>query len=304
MTAERFIPNPFALGNESSQTNLQLGITSVGTRLYRTGDLARYRLDGSIDFLGRIDHQVKIRGFRIELGEIEAKLQQHPGVIETVVLAREDLPNKARLIAYFTADIERILMYAKTINKSVTGNSSVDQLEQLFSQQYFQEFVKESLPDYMAPSCFIYMKSLPCLPNGKVDRNALPLPEEKVVVKERTWIEPSNVVEKTLISIWQEVLNIDTPLSVNANFFNLGGHSLLAIQVISRIQDEFNIELSVASIFETPTLDQLASQIIQQQMGGHDQVILESLLDEIEQLSEETGVTDDREIASARWFND
>jgi len=311
LTAERFIPNPFAVsdGNIGNDNSLQ-----TGGRLYRTGDLARYRADGNIEFLGRIDHQVKIRGFRIELAEIEAKLRQHPGVKEAVVLAREDHPGEKQLVAYLQVSAAQFLTYSQSNSEGIdpdllTGDllaflppseTSSTVTGKSLSNQYLQKFLKNSLPDFMVPPVFVFMTTFPLLPNGKLNRNALPEPESASLLPVHEWIEPCNSIERSLLTIWQEVLDINRPFGIHDNFFDLGGHSLLAIQVMGRIQDDFNIELPVASIFEASTVAQLAILIAHQQFDGQDRDVLESLLDEFEQLPDETGVISDREMASLR----
>jgi amino acid adenylation domain-containing protein len=223
LTAERFIPNPFAGADEGA-----------GSRLYRTGDLARYWPDGNIEFLGRMDHQVKIRGFRIELGEIEATLSQHPAVRETVVLAREDSLGKS-LVGYVVAHE----------GQSPSGGE-------------LQQFIKSKLPDYMAPSTFVLLESLPLTPNGKVDRRALPAPDSLRPELETPFAPPRNPTEEMLVSIWSQVLGIER-LGIHDNFFELGGHSLLAVQMLARVRQEWGQSLPVATLFQNPTIEHLAN---------------------------------------------
>ncbi len=316
LTAERFIPNFFATDEATINDSQELNRIPMGSRLYRTGDLARYRRDGSIEFLGRIDHQVKIRGFRIELGEIEATLRQHPGVKEAAVLVRENPTGDKRLIAYLSADSTQFLAYVHSHDEGFDSDSLSDELSKyltasdnetvgkLISSQYLQHFLKKSLPDFMVPSAFVFMKTLPLLPNGKLNRKALPVIESGQSILNQERVDPRNSIEKALQEIWQETLNIHCPIGVHDSFFDLGGHSMSAIRVIGRIQNEFNIVLPVAKIFEAPTIAQLAYLVAQQQIDEQDHDLLESLLDEIEQLPDETGFIDDREIASARWLHE
>ncbi len=257
LTAERFIPHPFG---------------DLGTRFYRTGDLARYRPDGNIEFLGRLDHQVKVRGFRIELGEIEAKLRQHPQVKEAVLITREDRPGDRRLVAY--------------IAPSCSKGEDEEERESVLTGEGLRAYVKDALPDYMVPSAFVLLETLPRLPNGKVDRKALPAPEMVLSTPDGRSTQPREPVEQALVQIWTEVLGV-TPIGIHDNFFDLGGHSLFAIQVMLRLQDTFNIELPVASLFEAPTIAELAASVTRQQSDGQGSQALESLLDELEQLSEE-----------------
>jgi amino acid adenylation domain-containing protein len=222
LTQEKFIPNPFS--------------NQPGSRLYKTGDKARYLSDGNIEFLGRIDNQVKIRGFRIELEEIEAAIAQHLGVRETMVVAREDIPNRKYLAAYI-----------------VCSQSNTPTLRELRS------FLKEKLPDYMIPGAFVMLDALPLTPNGKVDRRALIAPEFQPELQQ-SLVAPRTPIEEMLASIWADVLKIEQ-VGVHNNFFELGGHSLLATQVISRIHKTFTVELPLSTLFEAPTITELAERI-------------------------------------------
>lgn len=222
LTAEKFIAHPFR-DRES------------GARLYRTGDLARFRTNGELECLGRIDNQVKVRGFRIELEEIESALGQYQGVKQSVVVAREDIPGDKRLVAYVVVHQGQSL--------------GVDAL---------REFVKQRLPDYMLPSRFICLESLPLTPNGKVDRRALPVPEQLELTPQNGHLAPRNSIESRLVKIWESVLNIRA-VGVKDNFFELGGHSLLVAKLLRRIEHTFGRKLSMAAIFEAPTVEQLAS---------------------------------------------
>ena len=221
LTAERFIAHPFR----------------SGARLYRTGDLARWRADGTLEFLGRIDHQVKIRGFRIELGEVEAALKKHPAVRETVVVAREDAPGDKRLVAYLALHPE----------KSATPED-------------LRQGLKQWLPEYMAPSVFVFLEALPMTPNGKVDRKALPAPEGDRHGSSRAFVPPRTPAEIQLAEIWREVLQLQE-VGARDNFFDLGGHSLLAIQTIARVRDAFKVELPLSALFDAPTITALAEAL-------------------------------------------
>jgi amino acid adenylation domain-containing protein len=238
-TAARFIQNPFS--------------NKPGARLYRTGDRARYLPDQNIEFLGRIDDQVKVRGFRVELREIEVALLKHDKVREAVVIAEAGTREKQRLVGYVVA--------------SGSKPPGVDEL---------RNFLGQLLPDYMIPSNFVFLKMLPLTANGKIDRAQLPAPEEARPDLERVFVAPRTAVEKQLAEIWAEFLKFDE-VGVNDNFFELGGHSLLATQVVSRIRKTFNCELLLRSLFESPTIAQLAAQIEDTEL----------LLAEIEQLSDE-----------------
>lgn len=249
LTAQKFIPSPFS--------------DNSGARLYKTGDLARYLPNGDIEYLGRIDHQVKIRGFRIELGEIEALLSQHPVIQKTVVVAREDEPGNKRLVAYVVPDPEQ----APTLSE-------------------LRSFLKEKLPEYMVPSAFVMLKALPLTSNGKVDRKALPAPEQVRPELEATFVAPRTAIEEVLAQIWAEVLGLER-VGIYDNFFDLGGHSLLLTQVTSRLQNAFGVELSLRQLFETPTIANLAVVIAQKQVEQADSEMLAQVLAELEQLPED-----------------
>jgi amino acid adenylation domain-containing protein len=221
LTAERFVPNPFA--------------APAGARMYKTGDLARFLPDGNIQYLGRIDNQVKLRGFRIELGEIEAVLLRHPAVQSAVVMAREFGAGDQRLVAYYVAKA----------GAEVSAND-------------LRAHVKASLPEYMVPSAAVQLEHLPLTPNGKVNRRALPEPAQDAVGS--GFVAPSTPMEEALVAIWTTVLRIPA-VGVQDNFFDLGGHSLLATQIVSRIEERFNIELPLRSIFERPTISQLSETV-------------------------------------------
>jgi amino acid adenylation domain-containing protein len=225
LTAARFIGDPLR----------------PGERLYRSGDLARWRqrAEGALEleYLGRIDHQVKIRGFRIELGEIEALLAQQPGVRESAVLAREDVPGDQRLVAY------------------VAGSAEVDALKQA---------LRERLPDYMVPAAFVVLPTLPLTGNGKVDRQALPAPAGLVATAARRVEPPQGETEQGLAAIWRDVLglgDVGHEVGRHDNFFELGGHSLLATQVTARIRQALDRGFVLRAVFEHPVLHELARAI-------------------------------------------
>jgi len=233
LTADKFIPNPFS--------------QQPGERLYRTGDLVRYLPDGNVEFLGRIDHQVKVRGFRIELGEIEAVLGEHEHVLDTVVLAREDVPGDRRLVAYVVAE----------------PGAEVKVVE-------LRSYLRERLPEYMVPSFIILLDEFPLTPNGKVDRRALPAPDQSRPELESEYVEPRTDNERKLAAICAELLNIEK-VGVYDSFFDLGGHSLLATQFISRLRDAFQVELPLRLIFEKPTIADLVEEIEKQKLMGETQ---------------------------------
>jgi len=221
LTAEKFIPDPFS--------------REPGARLFKTGDLARYRPDGAIEFLGRIDHQVKIRGFRIELGEIEVVLAQHPAIKEVVVVAREDVPGNKRLVAYLVLSREET-------------DLPVEEL---------RNFLKEQLPHYMIPAAFVFLEALPLMPNGKVNRKALPAPDMTRPQLEAAFVAPRNQVEEALARIWTQVLGIDK-VGIHDNFFDLGGASIQGLQIITQA-NEAGLQLTPELLFEHQTIAELAA---------------------------------------------
>jgi acyl carrier protein len=244
-------------------------------RLFRTGDRARYRLNGAIEFLGRIDHhQVKIRGFRVELGEIESVLAQHPSVRETVVLAREDITEERHGTQNRISKIENLKSDNRLVAYVVASQAEASSANEL------RDFLKAKLPDYMVPSAFIFLESLPLTPNGKVDRRALPAPDQTHQVA-NAFAAPRTPVEEMLAGIWADVLQLER-VGIHDNFFDLGGHSLLATQVISRACETFCIEIPLRALFEGPTVAALAVKITADS-------VLEKMTDlaDVESLSEE-----------------
>ena len=207
----------------------------ANAKMYRTGDLARYLADGNIEFLGRGDDQVKIRGFRIELGEIESLLAKHAGVKQVIVLAKEDEQGEKRLLAYVVADREQ--------------NNSPEEL---------RAHLKEQLPEFMVPSAVLLLPKLPLTANGKIDRQALPEPE---AVESKAYVAPQTETEEGIAKIWIEVLHRER-ISTDDNFFDLGGHSLLATRVISRVREQFQVELPIRAMFESPTISGVALAIV------------------------------------------
>jgi amino acid adenylation domain-containing protein len=220
LTAEKFIPSPFD--------------NKPATRLYKSGDLARYRPDGNIEFLGRLDHQIKIRGYRIEIGEIETVLRHHPDITEAVVLPQEALSGGKRLVCYIVLKQQSSL----TINE-------------------LRNFLKETLPEYMIPSKFVVMQSLPLNRTGKVDRNLLAELDGHYLELDTIYVAPRTEVERVIAMVWQEYLDVKQ-VGMNDNFFDLGGHSLLIVQVHSKLQEIFKKEFPMVELFKYPTIDSLA----------------------------------------------
>ncbi|UVT18660.1 MAG: amino acid adenylation domain-containing protein [Nitrospira sp.] len=220
LTHERFLVNPFV----------------TGSRLYRTGDLARCREDGNVEFLGRMDQQVKLRGYRIELGEVEYALSNFPGVYQTAVLLRQDKPDQHRLVAY------------------VTGQHSLkERLEQIRS------YLLSRLPHYMVPSVILWVEAMPLTATGKVNRGALPAPEDSAG-QTAAKIAPTNQVEESLAELWKSVLAVPEA-GIQDNFFERGGHSLLATQLVSRIRELFEVDIPLPLLFERPTIQALAEAV-------------------------------------------
>ncbi|QXF34496.1 non-ribosomal peptide synthetase [Photorhabdus luminescens] len=227
LTAERFLNDPF---NDKPDA-----------RMYRTGDLARYLPDGNLEFLGRNDQQVKIRGFRIEPGEIESRLVEHPAVSESVVLAQGEGQEK-RLVAYVVAEAHEELV-----------NS-------------LRTHLKATLPDYMVPSAFVRLDAFPLTPNGKLDRQALPAPNNEAFARQ-IYEVPQGEMETTLAAIWCELLGIEQ-ISRHDNFFTLGGHSLLSVRMIESLR-KLGLTLAVRDLFQSPVLADLA-----QTLGQHQVVVV------------------------------
>ena len=221
LTTARFISDPYR----------------PGERLYNTGDLARWLQDGNIGYLGRADNQVKVRGYRIELGEIETALCRHPAVHNGVVVACEDVTGGKQLVAYV-----------------VPRTGAAPTLSDL------RHFLKESLPEYMLPAALLTLDRLPLTPSGKVDRRALPAPDQAQTELAESFVAPRTPTEETLANLWAEVLGIK-PVGIHDNFFELGGHSLVAARLMSRLYKAFEIDLPVGTLFEASTVASLAQHI-------------------------------------------
>jgi len=217
-------------------------------RLYKTGDLARFLPDGNIEYLGRIDNQVKIRGFRIELGEIEANLDALEEVGSNVVLAKKDKFGSNRLVAYVVPSKAHELNVEK-----------------------FRETLAKSLPDYMIPNLFVRLETMPLTLSGKVDRKALPDPEDNYELS-NIYVAPQTETEKKLADIWKEVLGVEK-IGIHDNFFELGGHSLTVTQVVSKIRIQFKKELALKGLFENSTIHALSNQIDSNELGDELEII-------------------------------
>jgi amino acid adenylation domain-containing protein len=241
LTAERFIPNPF---NDPP-----------GSLLYRTGDRTRYRPDGNIEFLGRLDNQVKIRGHRIEFGEIEAVLSQHPSVKETVVVAVNDGSSDSENPKSKTRpEPSRSIENPKSLVAYVVSEEEQLRIAEL------RNFLKQKLPEYMIPSTFVVVASLPLMPNGKVDRKRLPPPDETRPRLAGDFVAPRTEIEELVARTWVDVLKIEN-IGIYDNFFELGGHSLLATQIVARLREAFNRDIPLHVLFDGPTIAELAQEL-------------------------------------------
>lgn len=223
LTADRFLPDPFS--------------GTPGGRLYKTGDLARLLPDGQIAFLGRVDDQIKIRGYRIEPDEIVRALDRHPDIRASVVVAREDPPGEKRLVAYVVSDAES--------DPSPRG---------------LRDFLGSFLPEYMIPAAFVRLDALPMTAHGKIDRAALPEPARANTLQDAGSAEPCTDTEQRVAEIVEELLNLEG-IGLEDNFFLLGGHSLLGAQLIARLREAFGVEITLRSLFESPTVAALSAEL-------------------------------------------
>ncbi|BAY99584.1 amino acid adenylation domain protein [Tolypothrix tenuis PCC 7101] len=223
LTASKFIPNPYSKIPDSY--------------LYKTGDLVCYLEDGNIEFLGRIDQQVKIRGFRIELGEIEAVISQHPAVRQAVVNIQQDNSGNKFLVAYFVPKT------ASTITVSD-----------------LRCFLQNQLPEYMLPTGFVPLETLPLNTNGKVNRKLLPVFAASHSKLEKVYVAPRNIQEEQLTQIWAEVLGLER-VGIYDDFFELGGHSLLIMRLFARIRQVFQVDLPLQTLFDAPTVATLIERL-------------------------------------------
>jgi amino acid adenylation domain-containing protein len=227
VTAERFIPHPFA--------------RLPGARLYKTGDLARALPGGDFEFLGRGDQQVKVRGYRIEPGEIERILVEHPAVASAVVTVRADRPGDKRLVAYLVTRPDR----------------PVGGVEEL------RAFLRQRLPDYMVPGMFVFLEAIPLTPNGKLDRQALPAPQGGRPDLAAEYVSPRGAAEEAIAAVWREALGV-ARIGVHDNFFDLGGHSLLLIQIHERLRERLGRSVTILDLFKHPTVSALARHLGQE----------------------------------------
>ncbi|HEY0602264.1 MAG TPA: amino acid adenylation domain-containing protein, partial [Herpetosiphonaceae bacterium] len=243
LTAERFIPDPFS--------------GEPGARLYKTGDCGRYRADGRIEFLGRLDHQVKLRGYRIELGEIQAVLRTHPAVREALAIVREDQPGDKRLVAYVVENQE-----PRTKNQEDSAEPG-SRFSVLGSSE-LRQYLKDRLPDYMLPSAYVLLDAFPLLPNGKLDRKALPAPDGARPELEHVYVAPQSQLERVIAGVWQSILGVNQ-VGLHDNFFDLGGHSLLMVQVQGKLQAILSKNVPLVDMFRYSTIKDLAKHLHQDQ---------------------------------------
>ncbi len=280
LTAEKFLPSPFVVGAatiEAVGTRRDSGLplsggpcpmaltpascACLGERLYRTGDMARYKASGQLEYLGRRDQQIKLRGYRIELGEIEASLQAHPAIHEAVVVLRSDSASRlsgtvgATLAVAHSPDTalqKRLIAYAVT------------ESEERPTRDDLHIHLRRQLPEYMVPANIVFLGRLPLTPNGKIDRKALSVLEGTGLVpalhESAEIVPPQTPMQEQLALIWVELLHLPQ-VSIHSNFFELGGHSLLAAQLMLRIQTAFEVKVLLRSLFEAPTVAEMAGII-------------------------------------------
>jgi amino acid adenylation domain-containing protein len=239
LTAERFINFEFSILNVELTEFSHSKFKIQNSKLYKTGDRALYRSDGNLEFLGRTDHQIKIRGFRVELGEIESAIAQYPTVQTAAVVVRE-IDQDHQLVAYVVPNPFSVTTEQPTERK-------------------LRSFLKAKLPAYMVPAAFVVLDKLPLTANGKVDQKALPPPDLTVAQQAIPLVAPTTSVEASLVELWTQLLGRN--VGIHDSFFELGGHSLLATQLVSRIRDRLQVKLPLRSVFETPTIAELAKTI-------------------------------------------
>ena len=227
LTAEKFIPDPFS--------------AAPGARLYKTGDLAQFAGNGEIEFLGRMDHQIKLRGARVELEEIERILVQHPAIKDAVIAVHGNGTGDKRLAAYFT----------------------FKPAQQATAKQ-IRSYIKHRLPDYMLPSWFVALNSLPLTSSGKIDRLALPAPSAENLGLEQEYVAPRTAVEQIVAAAFTEVLGKER-VGILDDFFESGGHSLLAIQLVSHLRETFQVEVALKKIFANPTVAGVAAALLEEE---------------------------------------
>jgi surfactin family lipopeptide synthetase A len=264
LSHDKFVDNPFDKVNAQENVTRSPGQPVTLSKLYRTGDLARWRSDGQLELVGRRDYQVKIRGFRVELNDIEAVLMQQGGVAKCAVALADADNARKRLVAYVVPKADGLQTHE------------------------LRDFLRDRLPGYMVPADFFLLDAMPLGPTGKINRQALPSPDELQPELGETAVSPTTSMQITLATIWESLLGREQ-IGIHANFFDSGGHSLLATQVVSRIRDQLNVELSQRRFFEIPTIAELAVEIEQMQaetaVSADDEMA--ALMVEIDNLSDE-----------------
>jgi non-ribosomal peptide synthetase component F len=245
-----------------SETKFKLDPVVNEKDLHLTGDLGLMLPDGCLIHKGRKDFRVKVRGYGVELAEVEKCLRNHAKIRDVVVVAGGSDSGEGRLVAYFTC--------------SDQPNPTVSEL---------RVFLKKNLPDYMVPSAFVRLDTIPLTPNGKLDRKALPEPDKLRPQLDTWYAAPTNPTEEQLAEIWSQVLSLDR-VGVHDNFFDLGGHSLAATRVVSRVIKQFQLEVSLQSLFQSPTVAEMAAVIAEHQGKKLDKKELNRILTEMESLSE------------------
>jgi amino acid adenylation domain-containing protein len=222
LTSERFVQHPFS--------------AVPGARVYRTGDLGCFLPDGQLAFHGRIDDQVKIRGYRIELSEITGALNRHPAIRQSAIVASQNCADEKQLLAY------------------IVPRGACPAVSEL------RDFLGNELPDYMLPAAFVSLDTLPVGSSGKLDRSALPAPDDRNIMREEISLNPRTPTEQRVAAIVASLLGLQR-VGVNDNFFYLGGNSLFGTQVIARLRDAFNVEVPLLKLFDHPTVADLAAEI-------------------------------------------
>jgi acyl carrier protein len=271
----RYVTSGYWRKPELTRASFLPGSETEDQRIYPTGDVGRLLPDGCLLHLGRKDFQIKIRGHRIEIAEIEMALLDHPAIKQVIVVPREDYAEDQRLVAYLVA--------------STRPPPAVGEL---------RGFLNKTLPDSMIPSAWMFMDAFPVAPNGKVDRQGLPPPSAARPELDTAFVAPRTPLESRLAQIWSEVLSID-PVGVHDNFLDLGGHSLAATRVVSQVLTNFQLEIPLQVLFQTPTVAEMAGAVMEHQAkklgrGEVDRILaeLESLSDvELQRLVSDQGTT-------------
>ncbi|MCP5053377.1 MAG: amino acid adenylation domain-containing protein [bacterium] len=235
LTAAKFVPDPFN--------------KKPGSRLYRTGDLGRFLPDGNIEFIGRMDYQVKVRGFRVDMGDIESTMRQHEAVNEAIVVHHEYRPNDKRLVAYFVPEVQL-----------PNNEGKQEEIDPPALMEELKQFLLSKLPDYMEPSAFVMLEEFPLSPNGKIDRRALPDPQEAAINSGTDFEPPRDEKEEKLLEVFLEHLKIPG-MGIHDNFFDIGGHSLMATEIIARVNEIYKLRLTQTDMLIDPTISGLAGRL-------------------------------------------